>query len=111
MEVDKAGQRLLAPIPREILSEAGDDPSIIDLDKLGANPLSLIILTSDPRFMPGDLIEATYTAKVMGQPEVVVPVTGIVEVDELGQKKRPACFRSLTTRSSRTVPCTCHTGC
>ncbi|MGQ3321395.1 hypothetical protein ACT4MW_18820 [Pseudomonas brassicacearum subsp. neoaurantiaca] len=87
VEVDKAGQRLLAPIPREILSEAGDDPSIIDLDKLGANPLSLIILTSDPRFMPGDAIEVTYTAKVNGQSDVVVPVTGIVEVDELGQKK------------------------
>ncbi|WLH13807.1 hypothetical protein PSH58_05490 [Pseudomonas hefeiensis] len=87
VDVDKAGQRLPAPIPREVLSEAGDDPSLIELEKLGPNPLSLIILTSDPRFMPGDVIEATYTAKVMGQPEIVVPVTGIVEVDELGQKK------------------------
>ncbi len=87
VDVDQAGQKLPAPIPREVLSEAGDDPSLIDLAKLGSNPLSLIILTSDPRFMPGDVIEATYTAKVTGQPDVVVSVAGTVEVDELGQKK------------------------
>lgn len=87
VDVDQAGQKLPAPIPREVLSEAGDDPSLIDLAKLGPNPLSLIILTSDPRFMPGDVIEATYTAKVTGQPDVVVSVAGTVEVDELGQKR------------------------
>lgn len=87
VDVDQAGIRLPMPIPREIASDAGDDPGTIDLDKLAANPLLLIVLTGDSRFMPGDTIEATYVAKVAGQPDVVVPVTGTVETDELGQKK------------------------
>ncbi|WP_434609991.1 Ig-like domain-containing protein [Pseudomonas sp. R1-7] len=87
VEVDMAGVRLPQPIPREVLSEAADDPSLIDLGKLGTLPLSIIILTSDPRFLPGSIINMTYVAKVTGQPDIVVPRTGTVEVDELGQKK------------------------
>ncbi|UZE25240.1 hypothetical protein LOY67_07490 [Pseudomonas sp. B21-056] len=87
VDVDQAGNRLPAPIPREIASDVVDDPNTIDLDKLGSNPLLLIILTVDPRFMPGDSVEATYISKVAGQPDVVTTVTGSVEADEFGQKK------------------------
>ncbi|WP_252997463.1 Ig-like domain-containing protein [Pseudomonas thivervalensis] len=93
VDVDQAGSRLPQPIPREIASDAGDDPSIIDLDKLGANPLLLIVLTGDSRFMPDDTVEATYVVKVAGQPDVVVPATGTVETDGLGQKQ--ACVLTI----------------
>ena len=87
VDVDQAGSRLPQPIPREIASDATDDPATIDLEKLGANPLLLIVLTGDSRFLPGDTVEATYITKVTGQPDVEVSATGTVEVDELGQKK------------------------
>ncbi|WP_431080252.1 hypothetical protein [Pseudomonas thivervalensis] len=93
VDVDQAGSRLPQPIPREIASDAGDDPSIIDLDKLGANPLLLIVLTGDSRFMPDDTVEATYVVKVAGQPDVVVPARGTVETDGLGQKQ--ACVLTI----------------
>jgi hypothetical protein len=82
VDVDKAGARLPVPIPREDTSDNSDDPSIIDRDNLAAGgPLSLIILTSDSRFRVGDTIEATYTTKVAGQPDVVYIVSGIVAGD------------------------------
>ncbi|WP_223519502.1 hypothetical protein [Pseudomonas sp. GL-B-19] len=87
VDEDLAGTRLPAPILREIQNDPTDDPGIIDLEKLGNNPLLLIVLTSDPRFAPGDTISATYTAKITGQPDVVVTVAGNVETDEFGQKK------------------------
>ncbi|ROO34949.1 hypothetical protein BIV08_25050 [Pseudomonas sp. AF76] len=87
VDVDQAGLRLPVPIPREIGSDTGDDPSTIDLDKLGTNPLLLIVLTGDSRFLPGDTIEATYVAKVVGQPEVIHSETGTVETDGFGQKQ------------------------
>ena len=87
VDVDQAGLRLPVPIPREIASDGTDDPSTIDLDKLGTNPLLLIILTGDSRFLPGDTIEATYVAKVAGQPNVTHSETGTVETDGLGQKQ------------------------
>ncbi|MHC8298120.1 Ig-like domain-containing protein [Pseudomonas sp. ZS1P83] len=87
VDVDLAGNRLPAPLLREIQNDPMDDPSIIDLEKLGANPLLLIVLTTDKRFQPGDTISATYTAKLAGQPDVVVTLTGTVEADEFGQKK------------------------
>lgn len=101
VDVDQAGIRLPQPIPREIASDAGDDPDTIDLEKLGANPLLLIVLTGDSRFIPGDTVEANYVAKVDGQPDVIVgPVTGTVETDELGQKK--ACV--LTIPNDKVIP-------
>ena len=87
VDVDLAGSRLPMPILREIQSDAADDPSLIDLEKLGKNPLLLIVLTNDPRFLPGDTLSATYTAKVTGQPDVVVTANGVVDADEFGQKK------------------------
>ncbi|MHC8349468.1 hypothetical protein ACYZT7_08845 [Pseudomonas sp. RT4P38] len=87
VDVDLAGNRLPAPILREILNDPTDDPGTIDLEKLGNNPLLLIVLTNDHRFLPGDTVNATYTAKVTGQPDVVVPATGVVEADEFGQKR------------------------
>ncbi|MDO9329501.1 MAG: Ig-like domain-containing protein, partial [Pseudomonas sp.] len=57
-------------------------------EKLAGGPLLVIVITTDHRFLPGDTIEATYTAKVPGQPvDVVVPVSGVVEADPFGQKK------------------------
>lgn len=100
VDVDQAGVRLPQPIPREIASDAGDDPSTIDLEKLGANPLLLIVLTGESRFLPGDTVEATYVAKVAGQPDVVVLATGTVEADEFGQKK--ACV--LTIPNDKVIP-------
>jgi hypothetical protein len=87
VDVDLAGTRLPAPILREIQNDPTDDSGIIDLEKLGNNPLLLIVLTNDPRFQPGNTISATYTAKITGQPDLVVTVTGEVEADEFGQKK------------------------
>ena len=60
---DLAGTRLPEPILREIQNDPTDDPGIIDLEKLGNNPLLLIVLTSDPRFDLGDALSATYTGK------------------------------------------------
>ncbi|MEN2393299.1 hypothetical protein [Pseudomonas halotolerans] len=100
VDVDQAGARLPQPIPREIASDAGDDPNTIDLDKLGTNPLLLIVLTGESRFLPGDTVEATYVAKVAGQPDVVVLATGTVETDEFGQKK--ACV--LTIPNDKVIP-------
>ncbi|QGA50988.1 Ig-like domain-containing protein [Pseudomonas brassicacearum] len=85
-DVDLAGRRLPAPIPREDLTDNGDDPSIIDLEKLGIAPLSLIVLTSDPRFQQGDTIVLTYVAKIPGQPDINVTALGTVET-EFGQTK------------------------
>jgi hypothetical protein len=87
VDVDLAGNRLPAPILRETLNDPSDDPGTIDLEKLGKNPLLLIVLTNDHRFLPGDTLNATYTAKVTGQPDVVVTATGAVEADEFGQKR------------------------
>ncbi|MHC8298560.1 carbohydrate binding domain-containing protein [Pseudomonas sp. ZS1P83] len=87
VDVDLAGNRLPAPILREILNDPTDDPGTIDLEKLGNNPLLLIVLTNDLRFQPGDTVNAIYTAKVTGQPDVVVPATGVAEADEFGQKR------------------------
>lgn len=87
VDEDLAGTRLLAPILREIQNDPTDEPGIIDLKKLGRNPLLVIVLTDDARFQQGDTINATYTAKVDGQPDVVVPATGAVEADEFGQKR------------------------
>jgi len=75
------------PILREKQNDPTDEPGIIDLEKLLKNPLLLIVLTNDDRFLSGDTLNATYTAKVTDQPDVVVTVSGIVEADEFGQNK------------------------
>ncbi|RDL12652.1 hypothetical protein DEU51_1351, partial [Pseudomonas jessenii] len=65
----------------------GDDASIIDLEKLAGNPLLLVVVTADNRFVVGYDVIATYTATNTGQPaDVVVKVSGKVEA-EFGQKK------------------------
>ena len=97
VDVDLAGNRLPAPILRETLNDPSDDPGTIDLEKLGKNPLLLIVLTNDHRFLPGDTLNATYTAKVTGQPDVVVTATGAVEADEFGQK-RPSVLQVANDR-------------
>jgi hypothetical protein len=87
VDEDLDGTRLMAAILREKENDPTDESGIIDLAKLGKNPLLLIVLTADNRFRVGDTIIATYTAKIEGQPDVVVTVSGIVEADEFGQKK------------------------
>ncbi|WP_426200968.1 hypothetical protein [Pseudomonas sp. TWP3-1] len=86
-DVDQAGLKLAPLIPREILSDTIDDPGIISLKKLGSSPLSLIVLTQDSRFKKGDMIKAQYLTEKPGLPDVVTETTGVVEEDELGQKK------------------------
>jgi hypothetical protein len=89
VDEDLAGTRLSAPILLERMEDfPGDDATLIELDKLAGGPLLVIVVTADNRFLPGDTVEATYTAKVSGQPvDVVVPVSGVVEADSFGQKK------------------------
>ena len=89
VDEDLAGTRLKAPILLERMEDyPGDDSTLIELEKLAGGPLLVIVITTDHRFLPGDTIEATYTAKVPGQPvDVVVPVSGVVEADPFGQKK------------------------
>ncbi|MGB6214217.1 hypothetical protein [Pseudomonas mandelii] len=89
VDEDLAGTHLKAPILLERMEDyPGDDSTLIELEKLAGGPLLVIVITTDHRFLPGDTIEATYTAKVPGQPvDVVVPVSGVVEADPFGQKK------------------------
>ncbi|MFJ2710987.1 hypothetical protein ACIOZM_08845 [Pseudomonas sp. NPDC087346] len=86
VDVDLAGQRLSGLILREKPDDPSDDPGIIDPEKLGTNPLLMIALTTDPGFQPRDVINATYTAKIDGEPDIVVTVSGTVETDDFGQK-------------------------
>ncbi|MFJ2486567.1 hypothetical protein ACIOVB_10505, partial [Pseudomonas sp. NPDC087639] len=88
--VDEDLDGVLLPMP--ILLERkedypGDDASIIDLEKLAGNALLLVVLTTDNRFVVGHGVLATYTAKVSGQADVVVSVSGEVEADPFGAKK------------------------
>ncbi|WP_180698570.1 Ig-like domain-containing protein [Pseudomonas crudilactis] len=89
VDEDLDGTRLPMPILLERLEDfPGDDASIIDLQKLAGNPLLVVILTADNRFVAGDEVLATYTAKNTGQPaDVVVTVPGKVEADPFGSKK------------------------
>ncbi|WP_277760740.1 hypothetical protein [Pseudomonas sp. A34-9] len=87
IDVDLAGARLPKAFLRESLSGADESPDI-DLEKLGANPLLVIVLTSDSRFLVGDDIYVTYTAKVTGKPDVVVTASGSVTKDEFDEKQR-----------------------
>ena len=89
VDEDLDGVLLPMPILLERLEDfPGDDASIIDLEKLAGNPLSVVVLTADNRFVAGDGVLATYTAKNTGQPtDVVVTVPGKVEADPFGSKK------------------------
>ncbi len=79
VDEDLDGKRLPMPILLERKEDyPGDDASIIDLEKLAGNPLLLVVITKDNRFMAGDEIMATYTTT--GQTDPVV-VTGKVEED------------------------------
>ena len=86
VDVDLAGHRLPLPLLREIPDDADDDPSTIDLDKLGSKDLLVVVLTVDNRFQKGDRIDVTYIAALPGQADVVVRVDEEVETDSFGQK-------------------------
>ncbi|KAE9650142.1 hypothetical protein [Pseudomonas sp. PB106] len=91
VDEDLDGTRLPMPILLERMEDfPGDDASIIDLGKLAGGPLLVVVVTSDNRFQVGDKVEATYTAKLAGQPDVVVTVSGTVEGDPFGVKQ--TCF-------------------
>ncbi|MFG6207752.1 hypothetical protein [Pseudomonas retamae] len=86
VDEDLDGRLLPMPILREVPSDENDNPGIIDLVKLAGEDLSVVVLTSDARFVVGHDVIATYTAKNTGQPaDVVVVVSGKVE-QEFGQK-------------------------
>lgn len=86
VDEDLDGELLPMPILREVPSDSNDEPGIIDLEKLAGKALSVVVLTSDDRFVVGHDVIATYTAKNTGQPaDVVVVVSGKVE-QEFGQK-------------------------
>ncbi|MFJ2486568.1 C-type lectin domain-containing protein [Pseudomonas sp. NPDC087639] len=89
VDEDLDGVLLPMPILLERLEDfPGDDASIIDLEKLAGNPLLMVVITADSRFVAGDDVLATYTAKNTGQPaDVVVTVPGKVEADPFGSKK------------------------
>ncbi|VVO11047.1 hypothetical protein PS718_03436 [Pseudomonas fluorescens] len=88
VDEDLDGTLLPMPILLERMEDfPGDDASIIDLEKLNGNPLLVIVVTADTRFVVGYGVVATFTAKVTGQPDVVVTVSGKVEADPFGQKK------------------------
>lgn len=75
-------------LPMPILLERkedfpGDDASIIDLEKLAGNPLLLVVMTKDNRFVAGDEILATYTTT--GQSEDVVVRGKVVEDPFIGK--------------------------
>ncbi|EJM24589.1 Ig-like domain-containing protein [Pseudomonas sp. GM25] len=82
-----AGKRFAAMIYRERSNDPNDPSEIIDLELLGKNQLQVIVLTNDPRLLAGDVIDGTYTASAEGKPDIVVPLRGVVEADEFGQKK------------------------
>jgi len=89
VDEDLDGKRLPMAILLERMEDyPGDDAEEIDLEKLAGGPLHVVVLTIDPRFVPGYEVIATYTAKNTGQPaDVVVTVSGKVEADPFGQKK------------------------
>jgi hypothetical protein len=89
VDEDLDGTRLPIPILLERLEDfPGDDASIIDLEKLAGNPLLVVVLTTDNRFVVGYNVIATYTATNTGQPaDVVVTVSGKVEADPFGVKQ------------------------
>ena len=86
--VDVDGVTLGKPILRERLDDSGDVATVIDLEKLAGNDLSVVVLTSPADFKLGDKIKAEYIAKLAGHPDVVEKVEGTVEADEFGEKKR-----------------------
>lgn len=81
------GKRLPGVIYRERPNDPDDVSEIIDLELLSTNRLQVIVLTNDSRLLAGDVIDGTYTASVEGKADLVVPLNGIVEADEFGQKK------------------------
>ncbi|MFJ2280993.1 RCC1 domain-containing protein [Pseudomonas sp. NPDC087803] len=87
VEENLDGTRFLPLIYREVPSESGDVSETIDLSKLDRNPLSLIVLTNDRRMRPGDIINVIYIARVPGQPDEVVKVSGEIEADAFGQNR------------------------
>lgn len=89
VDEDLDGTRLPIPILLERLEDfPGDDASIIDLEKLADNPLLVVVLTTDNRFVVGYNVIATYTATNTGQPDDVVETDrGKVEADKFGVKQ------------------------
>ncbi|KOY02799.1 YncE family protein [Pseudomonas nunensis] len=80
-EVDKDLHFFAKPILREVQSESGDNPAIIDRGKLAGNPLLAVVVPSAPKFKPGDTVEGRYTATPSGTNQ---PFTGTIEEDGFG---------------------------
>ncbi|MCL5227042.1 Ig-like domain-containing protein, partial [Pseudomonas sp. In614] len=80
-EVDKDLHFFAKPILREVQSESGDNPAIINRGKLAGNPLLAVVVPSAPKFKPGDTVEGRYTATPSGTNQ---PFTGTIEEDGFG---------------------------
>ena len=80
-EVDKDQRFLNKPILREVQSETGDNPAIIERGKLAGNPLLAVVVPTLPKFEVGDTVEGSYKATPSGTNQ---PFTGTIEEDGFG---------------------------
>ena len=88
-KIIRANINLLAkPILREVLDDAEDEATKIDLGKLADDDLLVLVSTRSDAFNLGDKIKAEYTARIEGQIVADAQVEGTVEPDEIGEKKR-----------------------
>ncbi|WP_454566119.1 hypothetical protein, partial [Pseudomonas sp. AIG] len=88
-KIIRANINLLAkPILREVLDDAEDEATEIDLGKLADDDLLVLVSTRSDAFNLGDKIKAEYIARIEGQIVADAQVEGTVEPDEIGEKKR-----------------------
>ncbi len=86
VDVHLGEKRFTKPILREELDDPDDKPDI-ELGKLKDEPLKIVIVPTDDRFVAGYKVTTFYTASHPDHPTVSDQQTEIVEVDQYGQKK------------------------
>lgn len=86
VDEDLDGTRFTKPILREQLNDPSDKPEI-DLGKLKDNPLLIVIVPTDIRFVAGYEVTTFYYATRTDHADIVDEQTATVEVDEFGQKQ------------------------
>lgn len=86
VDVHLGEKRFAKPILREELDDPDDKPDI-ELGKLKDEPLKIVIVPTDDRFVAGYKVTTFYTASHPDHPTVSDQQTEIVEVDQYGQKK------------------------
>lgn len=75
VDEDLAGRRLTAPDITEDPDDPNDDPSTIDLDKLGGKDLTIQVYAAAPTWQTGDIIRMNYTVTPPGGQEAPVETT------------------------------------